>query len=155
MDRYTDAPGGREPALKDHKLLYGSKVFSILALAKKTMAKTDYQTIDEYHLAWPEATRERLQAIRELIHTVAPGAEEVISYQVPAFKVGKQFLIYYSAYPKHLSLSSPWSRAFLDHFAAGLEGLKVSKAAIQFPHAQPLPLNLIKKMIVFRKKELG
>lgn len=117
------------------------------------MAKTDYRSIDEYHAAFPPEIQERLQQIRSVIHTVAPEATEVISYQIPAFKIGKYFLIYYAAFTGHLSLSSPWSAAFLQHFEADLQGKKVSRSAIQFPNAQPLPVALIEKMVAFRKKE--
>ncbi len=117
------------------------------------MAKTDFKTIDEYQSGFPAAVRERMQQIREIIKEVAPEAEEVISYQIPAFKMGKNFLIYYSAYAKHISLSSPWSKAFLTEFETALKKLKVSRSAIQFPHDQPLPLALIKRMVKFRKKE--
>ncbi len=116
------------------------------------MAKTDYKTIEEYHRAFPADVQKRMQAIREIIHQVAPGAEEVISYQIPAFK-HKGFLIYYSAYPKHISISSPWSAALLKQFEKELEKLKVSKSAIQFPASDDLPLELIKRIVEFRKKE--
>lgn len=118
------------------------------------MAKTDFKTIDEYQSGFPAEVQERMQQIREMIKAVAPEAEEVISYQIPAFKIGKQFLVYYSAYTKHISLSSPWSNAFLAAFEGPLKDLKVSRSAIQFPHDQPLPSALIKRMVKFRKKEI-
>jgi len=117
------------------------------------MAKTDYQNITAYHAAFPTEVQERLQAIREIIREVAPEAVAVISYQIPAFKLGKKFLVYYAAFARHLTLSSPWSTAFLQHFEKDLEDKKVSKSAIQFPLDQPLPLGLIRKMIQFRKEE--
>lgn len=118
------------------------------------MAKTDYKTINEYHKAFPKETQERLQTIRDLVHQVAPKAEEVISYQIPAFKIGKSFLIYYAAFEKHITLSSPWSAALLKEFAADLKGMKVSKAAIQLPNDKDLPTNFIKRLLKFRKKEV-
>jgi uncharacterized protein YdhG (YjbR/CyaY superfamily) len=117
------------------------------------MAKTDYKTIDEYHLAFPEDLRQRMQSIRELVHQVAPGAEEVISYQIPAFKTGKSYLIYYSAYAKHISLSSPWSAALLREFEEELKAFKVSRSAIQLPNDKPLPLDFVKRLLKFRKQE--
>lgn len=117
------------------------------------MAKTDFQSIDEYHDVLPAATQIRLQAIRDIIKEQVPEATEVISYQIPAFKVGKQFLIYYAAFAQHLTLSSPWSATFLQHFSKELEGMKVSKSVIQFPLNKPLPLDFIKKIIAFRKQE--
>jgi uncharacterized protein YdhG (YjbR/CyaY superfamily) len=118
------------------------------------MAKTNYKTIDEYHETFPAELQARMQEIRELVHKVAPEAEEVISYQIPAFKLGNKFhLIYYCAFPKHLTISSPWSAAMLNEFAAELKGMKVSKSAIQFPHDKPLPVKLIKDILEFRKTE--
>ena len=116
------------------------------------MAKTDYKTIDQYHQAFSGEALERMQAIRKIIHEVVPVVEETISYQIPCFKY-KGYLIYYSAYAKHISLSYPFSAAFLEHFKKDLEGYKVSKSAIQLPHNRPLPVGLIKGMIAFRKKE--
>ena len=116
------------------------------------MAKTDYKTIDQYHQAFSGEVLERMQAIRKIIHEVVPVIEETISYQIPCFKY-KGYLIYYSAYAKHISLSYPFSAAFLEHFKKDLEGYKVSKSAIQLPHNRPLPVGLIKGMIAFRKNE--
>ncbi len=118
------------------------------------MAKTDYQSIDEYQNTFPEDAQQRMQQIRKLIKEVAPEAEEVISYQIPAFKIGKKFLIYYSAYAKHISLSSPWSEAFLKNFDTELSGLTVTKSAIQLPNVKPLPIALINQIVAFRKNEI-
>ena len=117
------------------------------------MAKTDYQTIDEYHAAFPEAAQAKMQQVRKVIKEVAPDATEVISYQIPAFKIGKKFLIYYAAFGNHISISSPWSQALLKEFEAELSGLKVTKSVIQFPDKTGLPLDLIRRIVAFRKKE--
>ena len=117
------------------------------------MAKTDFKTIDEYHTTFPTEIQERLQQIREVINDAVPGVEEVISYQIPAFKIGKFFLIYYSAYTKHISLSSPWSDELLKEFSEDLKGVKVTKSAIHLPNDQPLPLDVIKRIVLFRKNE--
>ena len=95
-----------------------------------------------------------MQAIRQIILEVAPEASEVISYQIPAFKIGKSFFIYYSAYSKHISLSSSWSEPLLKKFAGDLEDLKVSKSAIQLANDRPLPLSFIKRLLKFKKTEL-
>lgn len=116
------------------------------------MAKTDFKNIQEYHDIHPPDAQERMEAIRQLIHKVVPEVEEVISYQIPCFKY-QGYLIYYSAYAKHISLSYPYTKEFLATFAEELKNYKVSKSAIQFPHNQPLPLALIKRFVQFRKKE--
>lgn len=116
------------------------------------MAKTDYKTIDQYHKAFSGEVVKRMQAIRELIHEVVPGVEETISYQIPCFKY-KGYLIYYSAYAKHITISHPWSAALLKKFEKELKGYKVSKSAIQLPLGEELQVGLIKKIVQFRKKE--
>jgi uncharacterized protein YdhG (YjbR/CyaY superfamily) len=116
------------------------------------MAKTNYTTIDQYHKAFPAEIVERMQSIRNIIHKVVPDAEETISYQIPCFKYNG-YLIYYSAYAKHISISYNFSAAFLEHFKDELKKYKVSKSAIQFPHEDPLPLKFITQIIEFRKKE--
>lgn len=117
------------------------------------MAKTNYQTVDEYHKAFTGETVARMQAIREIIHEAAPGVEEGISYQIPCFKHNGVAMLYYAAFPKHLTLSYFYSEAFWDHFKADLAGYKTSKSAIQIPGDKPLPEKLIKRIVVFRRKE--
>ena len=116
------------------------------------MAKTDYKTIDQYHRAFPADVVERMQKIRNAVHKVVPDVEETISYQIPCFKYNG-YLIYYSAYTNHISLSNPFSHELLAHFKNDLKKYKVSKSAIQFPNDEELPLDLIKKIIEFRKSE--
>jgi len=116
------------------------------------MAKTNYQTIGEYHQAFNGETLDRMQAIRKIINEAVPGVEESISYQIPCFKYDGH-LLYYCAFPKHISLSHPYSGAFWQHFKVDLEGYKTSKAVIQLPLDRPLPEKLIKQIVAFRKKE--
>ncbi len=118
------------------------------------MAKTNYKTIDEYHNAFAGEVVERMQTIRELVQKVAPNAEEVISYQAPAFKLGdRYYLIYYCAFPKHISILSPWSEAMLNALEEDLKGMKISKSAIQLPLNKQLPLDLVEAILKFRKAE--
>lgn len=116
------------------------------------MAKTNYQSIDEYQQAFSGEIVVRMQTVREIIHEVVPEVEEAISYQIPCFKY-KGYLIYYAAFQHHLSLSNPFSADFLAHFKDDLKNYKTSKAVIQFPLDKPLPTTLIKEMVKFRKKE--
>lgn len=116
------------------------------------MAKTDFKSIDQYHKMFSGEALKRMQTIRKIIHAIAPDAEESISYQIPCFKYQGN-LIYYAAFPKHISLAHPYSKAFIHHFKKELADYKVSKSVIQFPNDQPLPEKLIKQIITFRKKE--
>lgn len=116
------------------------------------MAKTNYQSIDEYHQAFSGEALTRMQVIRKIINEVVPEVEEVISYQLPCFKY-KGYLLYYGAFPNHLSLANPFSEHFREHFKLELKNYKTSKAVIQFPLDKPLPEELIRQMVSFRKKE--
>lgn len=117
-----------------------------------SMAKTDFKSVDEYQDTFQGEKKERLAAIRKTIREAAPQAEEVISYQIPAYK-HFGFLIYYSAAKNHISLSYPYSQALLDEFKSELLKYKMSKSALQLPDKDPLPLDLIKRIVEYRVKE--
>ena len=116
------------------------------------MAKTNYQSIDEYHQSFSGETLERMVAIRKIIRQIVPEAEESISYQIPCFKY-HGYLLYYASFPHHITLSHPFSQEFWDHFRKELENYKKSKAAIQLPLSEPLPAALIRDIVAFRRKE--
>lgn len=116
------------------------------------MPKTDYKNINQYHAEFSGEVVARMQKTREIIHKAIPTVEETISYQIPCFMY-KGYLIYYSAYTKHISLANPWSEAFLKHFAKDLKAYKVSKSSIQIPNDEDFPTDLIKRIVAFRKKE--
>lgn len=119
------------------------------------MAKTDFKSIDEYHNTFEGEALKRLQTIKELVHNIAPEATEIISYQIPAFKIGpKAHLIYYCGFAKHVSISNPWSQTLLKEFETELKNYKVSKSVIQFPHDKELPVDFITRILKFRKKEI-
>lgn len=117
------------------------------------MAKTNYQTIDDYHKGFSGEPLTRMQTIRKIIKEVVPEAEENISYQIPSFKYKGRHLIYYAAFPNHISISHPYSPEFWEYFKADLKGYKTSKAVVQLPADKALPEALIRKIIAFRKKE--
>lgn len=119
------------------------------------MAKTNFKTIDEYNGTFKGEVLERLVIIRSTILDLVPNAEESISYQIPAMKLGKKtYLIHYCGFPNHISLSSPWTERFLKEFEEDLKEYKVSKSVIQFPNDRPLPLRLIQNIILYRLKEI-
>lgn len=116
------------------------------------MAKTDFKSIDEYIGSRDESEREVLQRIREAVRGGAPEAEEVISYQLPAFK-HHGFLIYVSAATKHYALSFPPPWTVFEQFAGPLADYNVSKSTVQLPKNRPIPYELIQQMAAFRAKE--
>src|SRR6218665_3526666 len=116
------------------------------------MAKTDYKSINEYQADFPAGMQQRMETVRAIIHDVVPEVEETISYQIPCFKY-KGYLIYYAAFPNHISISNPFSAAFLKEFESDLKNYKVYKSVIQLPNKDELPTEMITRMIRFRKQE--
>jgi uncharacterized protein YdhG (YjbR/CyaY superfamily) len=116
------------------------------------MAKTNYQTVDEYINTFPQDVQAVLQIIRQIIQLAVPEAEEAISYQLPAFKY-HGWVFYFSAFKNHYNLSFPPPSAIFEVFAQELAPYETSKSAIKFPKTQPLPVDLIRRMAAYRAKE--
>jgi len=115
--------------------------------------KTDrpaYLSVDEYIASFPEHTRLQLEEIRNTIKELAPGAQEKISYQMPAFFLNR-ILVYFAGYAKHIGLYP--GAAAIEVFKDELSGYKTSKGTIQFPLGEPLPIELIKRIVQFRIEE--
>ena len=106
-----------------------------------------YKTIDEYIGDFPQEVRERLEKVRRTIHSVAPGATETISYQIPAFKIDGKFLVYFAAFPNHISMYPipPGDADFAQEIAPYVKG----KGTLQFPLNQPIPFNIVEKVAGF------
>lgn len=102
---------------------------------------------DSYIELQPEATRFVLRQLRQLIKEIVPEAEEVISYQMPAFKLNG-VLVWYAGYKKHVGFY-PSSKP-IEVFKDELMDYKTSKGAIQFPLDKPLPIELITKIVQFK-----
>lgn len=115
------------------------------------MAKTDFKTVDEYIASRPEAVRGVLERVRSTIRKAVPGAEEVISYQIPAYKLEGALVIYFAGWKQHYSLY-PAIGGVVPAFADELAGYEVSKGTIRFPLSQPVPVKLIARIAKFRAK---
>jgi uncharacterized protein YdhG (YjbR/CyaY superfamily) len=108
------------------------------------------KNIDEYIAGYPEDIQGILQKIRALIHEAAPEAQETISYQVPTFTL-KGNLVHFAAFKSHISFFPASSG--VEKFKNELEGYKTSKGTIQFPLGQPIPYDLIRRIVLFRVQE--
>jgi uncharacterized protein YdhG (YjbR/CyaY superfamily) len=115
------------------------------------MAKTDFKSIDEYISTFEGKHAAGLRAIRKAIRSAVPQADEVISYQIPAFKF-HGWIFYMSAHKEHFSLSCPPPIAAFEEFATDLSGYEKTKSALKLPMSSPLPLDLIKRMAAFHAK---
>jgi uncharacterized protein YdhG (YjbR/CyaY superfamily) len=123
-----------------------------LRRAEDGMAKTDYKTVDEYVATFPEDMQSILQTVRRTIREAVPDAEEVISYQVPAYRF-HGWVFYFGGYKKHYSLSCPPPFTVFTAFQEALAPYEISKSAIRFPLDQPVPVKLIGDMAKFRADE--
>lgn len=108
------------------------------------------KNVDDYIKLFPEEIHAVLEKMRSIIKSVAPKAEEIISYNMPAYKQ-HGVLVYFAAYKNHIGLYPTSSGVRV--FAQNLKSYKTSKGAIQFPIDQPLPIALIKKIVRFRMIE--
>jgi uncharacterized protein YdhG (YjbR/CyaY superfamily) len=109
-----------------------------------------FHSIDEYIASFPEDKQALLEAVRGAIKAAAPDAEERISYQMPTFAQHGN-LVYFAAAKHHIGFYPTPSaiKAFKDELSR-YEG---SKGAVRFPIDQPLPLELIGKIVQFRVTE--
>ena len=107
------------------------------------------KNVAAYIKAFSPAIRGRLEQLRETIRAAAPGAEELISYQMPAYKLNGM-LVYFAGYDNHIGFypASPGARAL-----EGAQKYVTGKGTLQFPHEAPLPLVLVKKIVKLRVKE--
>ena len=112
--------------------------------------RTGFATIDEYIASCPAEVQAILQGLRATIRAAAPDAEERISYQMPVF-VQYGNLVYFAAGKHHIGLYPTASG--IAAFTADLAGYDFSKGAIRFPIDQPLPMDLISKIVRFRVAE--
>jgi uncharacterized protein YdhG (YjbR/CyaY superfamily) len=116
------------------------------------MAKTDFRSVDEYLAAQPAAARPVLRKVRAAIRKALPAAEEVISYQIPAYRMPGETLIYFAGWKEHYSLY-PATAAVLAAMQDEIAPYVVSKGTIRFPLAQAVPAKLIERVAKLRAKE--
>ena len=111
---------------------------------------TTPQTIDEYIAGFPPDVQAILEKIRRTIRKAAPDAEETIKYRMPTFTL-KGNLVYFAAFKRHIGFYPvPTGIA---KFKKELSVYKGAKGSVQFPLDQPMPYDLISKIVKFRVKE--
>lgn len=106
--------------------------------------------VDVYIAGFPPATALKLSELRALIKSLAPAAEESISYAIPTYKLNGT-LVHFAGYANHIGFY-PGAGAIAE-FADELVDYRTSKGTVQFPLDQPLPIKLITKIVKFRIKQ--
>lgn len=109
------------------------------------------QTIDEYIAMQPEAFQPTLHELRSIIRSAAPQATELISYQVPSFK-WHYMLVGFGVSKKFCSLY-PMSSTLTKKLADELRGMRVSGTTLHFTPGEPLPVDMIKRIVLIRMQE--
>ena len=114
------------------------------------ISKKQFKTIDEYIETFPKGIQSILKGVRQTIKEAAPEAEEAISYQIPTFKLKGNYLVYFAAFKKHIGLYPPSPKAFRKEVSP-YEG---PKGNLRFPIDKPIPLDLVKRIVKYRVKEI-
>ncbi len=115
------------------------------------MTNKQFKTIDEYIKTFPEDVQGILEKMRQTIKKAAPEAVEAISYQIPTFKLNGKNLVHFAAFKNHIGFY-PTSSG-IEAFKEELSLYKGAKGSVQFPIKEPIPYDLVKKMVIFRVKE--
>ncbi|KUP25972.1 DUF1801 domain-containing protein [Paenibacillus sp. DMB5] len=112
--------------------------------------KATFENIDDYIGQAAPEVRELLEEIRKVIHEAAPEATEKISYQMPTFDLHGN-LVHFAAFKKHIGFY-PAPRG-IEAFKDELSVYKGAKGSVQFPLDQPMPYDLISRIVKFRAAE--
>jgi uncharacterized protein YdhG (YjbR/CyaY superfamily) len=114
------------------------------------MAKTNFQSVDEYITTFPEETQKILKEIRATIKAAAPNAEEKISYQMPTFFLSGN-LIHFAAFKNHIGIYPTPSGT--EAFKEEISQYQGAKGSIRLPLDKPMPLKIISQIVKFRVAE--
>ena len=113
------------------------------------MKKTSGNSIDKYISSFPPNARKMMVKLKATIKTLAPKAQETITWRMPTFKLNGN-LVHFAGYKHHIGLY-PGAEAIVA-FKKYLSPYKHSKGAIRFPLDKPIPYGLVKKIVKFRVK---
>ena len=107
------------------------------------------EDIEAYLAKLSEPEKSTLEHLRNLIRAAAPDATEAMVYGVPGFRLNKKGLVCYAAFKDHFGFY-PMVPAVIDQFARELEGRSIAKGTIRFTTDDPLPDDLITRMVQAR-----
>ncbi len=116
-------------------------------------AKQKPRTIDEYITKVNSDQRATLEKLRRTILAAAPGAEECISYGIPAFRLNGRSLVFFGAWANHCAFY-PGNSVTFKKFRNDLKAFHISKGTIRFSPEKPLPAALVKKLVKARMGEV-
>ena len=118
----------------------------------RRVAKTDYQSVDDYLAAQPAPVRSVLARVRQMIRKALPRATERVSYQIPVFEIDGTMILYIAGYPRHYAIY-PATPGVIEALGQELAGKVHGKATIRFPIEEPVPARLIARIAKLRAAE--
>lgn len=117
--------------------------------------RTSPKNIDEYIASYPRPVQDVLERVRGAIRKAVPGADEVISYGMPTYKLHGRSVIYFAGWKQHYSLY-PSTAPLVAAFKKALAPYEVNdKGTIRFPLSEPVPVKLIEDIARFRANEVA
>lgn len=115
------------------------------------MKTTQPNNVDDYIKDFPKDVQKSLNKIREIIRKAAPEATESIAYGMPGYKLNRKPLVYFAGYKSHIGFyATPSGHT---EFSEELSKYKQGKGSVQFPLSEPIPFDLIRRIVEFRARE--
>jgi uncharacterized protein YdhG (YjbR/CyaY superfamily) len=110
-----------------------------------------FKSVDDYIQSFPDEVRPVLEEVRQTIRKVLPDSEEVISYNIPTFKVDGRYLVYFAGWQKHVSVYPvPGGDEELEK---ELGSYRTGPGTLRFPLDKPMPLDLIERVVEHLQKK--
>lgn len=107
---------------------------------------SEFATVDDYISSFPSDVREALETIRGTVRRLVPGAEEAISYGIAGFRLDGHMLLYIAGWKEHVGM---YPLPTMDEeLTAETARYKKGKGTLRFPLAEPLPMDLIERLVL-------
>jgi uncharacterized protein YdhG (YjbR/CyaY superfamily) len=110
------------------------------------MTRAAVGVVDDYIAKQPREAQSVLQRVRRIIRKALPQAEETIGYQIPAYKLGGQYVVYFAGWKEHWSLY-PVTEPVRAKLASELASYKLSKGTVRFQLADSVPAKLVERIV--------
>jgi uncharacterized protein YdhG (YjbR/CyaY superfamily) len=127
--------------------------FGYVWAEEEVMPKIKFKSVDQYIGTFPADVQAVLKTVRAAIRKAVPDAEEIISYNIPAYKIPGGNVIFFAGWKKHYSLY-PASDRILADLGDEVARYEVNKGTIRFPLSEPVPVKLISRYARLREKEM-
>ena len=111
------------------------------------------KSVSEYIAAQPKALQPTLRRVRGIIRKAVPDAEEIISYQIPAYRLHRRIVVFFAGWAKHFSLY-PAGDPLVEKFGKELAPYEIRRGTIRFPLDKPIPATLIERIAKYRAKKI-